>query len=293
VVLKYQVLRCSESFRRDKIPIGEPIDDEFEALKAAKTAFDALVPDEYFEGRMIGPGGEHSYIAVQAINTEQDDGGSPIMDTNGRWSAHVLDSTGRPRVLYGHERRRSAFTAHYPPSIKSQVTKGRYMLLAPYNASGRSSIEVLFSGVETRQSGWVCMDDYGDFDEFKAEIMRVTGDARSVTQDDQESEFGIKFSQLASLENIWDIHQTLCEIPEGKRDAFGTYLASLGGLDALGEAIERFEDVYIGRFKSLADFAWNTSDIVDVPWGFDLVLDETYWEHDYWISDDGHVFHSR
>lgn len=142
---------------------------------------------------------------------------------------------------------------------------------------------------------WVDLDDCLDYEDFQARVAKATRNAEELILGDVDSEFGISFWEYVSLDTVWKAHEALREIASCDREAFGDYLAYVGGTDHLDEALETFEDRYEGQHKSIEDFAWSQADelwpdLSMCPSGFRVEVDVIAWECDYWISDNGHVF---
>ncbi|GAA3537017.1 hypothetical protein GCM10022419_016040 [Nonomuraea rosea] len=143
---------------------------------------------------------------------------------------------------------------------------------------------------------WIDLDSCEDFDEFRSKVGEVTRNAEEFILSDYESDCGISFGELTSLETVWEAHEFLTDLPEYERDAFSDYLANVGGVEYLSAAISEFPDRYRGQWKSLEDFAIDFGAEVyseffkNVPPGFTVEVDVVSFEQDFWISDNGHVF---
>ncbi|MGN9782785.1 antirestriction protein ArdA [Nonomuraea sp. ZG12] len=146
--------------------------------------------------------------------------------------------------------------------------------------------------------GWVDLDECANLDDFKAKVAEVTRNADEVLLGDYDSEFSIEFREYQSLESVWEIHEKLSEVDSDNRQAFADYLAYVGGVNYLDEAVSNFEDRYRGEYDSMEDFAWKYTEgfsdegIPNIP-GFRIEVDVIAWEQDFWISDHGHVFDSH
>ncbi|MER7208513.1 antirestriction protein ArdA [Streptosporangium sp. NPDC000239] len=143
--------------------------------------------------------------------------------------------------------------------------------------------------------GWVDLDDHSDADEFKAKVFEVTKGAEEIILGDYESDYGISVSEYPDLDRIWETHEALCEIAESDRDAFSDYLAHIGGMENLDEALSKWQDAYCGRYDSIEDYAWHMADelypeLAHCPAGFQVTVDTIAWEQDHWISSGGNVF---
>ncbi|MEU4726517.1 antirestriction protein ArdA [Nonomuraea dietziae] len=174
------------------------------------------------------------------------------------------------------------------------------MLLS--SLTGTSTIKIHFWNLAAYVGGrlvggWVDLDECEDFDDFRAKVAEATNNAEELILGDRESDFGIDFWDYVSLDTVWDTHEKLCEIEEDNREAFGDYLAHVGGTDQLDYALRTFQDRYHGCHKSIEDFAWDYAEsaypeLASCPPGFRIEVDTVAWECDFWISDNGHVFSS-
>ncbi|WP_177245020.1 antirestriction protein ArdA [Streptosporangium canum] len=145
--------------------------------------------------------------------------------------------------------------------------------------------------------GWINLDECEDFDEFQAKVSKATLGAEEVVMGDYESDHGVSFSEYESFEKVWEVHEALCEISEGDRDAFTDYLAHIGGIEHLDEALRSWQDAFCGNFKSIEDYAWHYAEeiypeLANCPPGFRIQVDTISWEQDHWISSEGNVFRS-
>jgi antirestriction protein len=143
---------------------------------------------------------------------------------------------------------------------------------------------------------WIDLDSCEDLDDFRSKVGAVTRNAEEFILSDYESDCGIAFGELTSLDTVWEAHEFLCTLAEYERDAFGDYLASVGGAQYLSSAITDFPDKYRGQWKSIEEYALDYAEqcysefFVNVPPGFRVEVEVASWECDVWISDNGHVF---
>lgn len=143
---------------------------------------------------------------------------------------------------------------------------------------------------------WVELDDCIDLDDYRDKVREVTHNAEEILMGDSENEFGISFSEYQSLETTWAVHEAVSEISEDDRQAFGEYLAHLGGVEYLDQAVSGWQDAYRGNFDSMDDYARHMLEelypefLASVPDGFRIDVDTIAWESDHWISDSGNVF---
>lgn len=164
----------------------------------------------------------------------------------------------------------------------------------------RSTISVHFWNLSSYVGGnlvggWVDLDDFADLDEFKSKVSEVTRDAEEYLLSDYESDYGISFDEYENLDRIWEVHEALCDIHESEREAFGEFLAHVGGSRYLDYALSNWRDAYCGNFDSIEDYAWHMADdiwpdLAKCPAGFTVKVDTVAWECDYWISSTGNVF---
>ncbi|MFI6319705.1 antirestriction protein ArdA [Nonomuraea sp. NPDC050556] len=165
----------------------------------------------------------------------------------------------------------------------------------------RSTISIHFWNLAEYVGGnlvgdWTDLDACVNYDDFCAKVRKATGDAEELILGDVESEFGITFWEYVGLDTVWKVHELLVEVHESERQAFGDFLAYVGGVDHIEEAAKHFRDVYCGEFNSIEDYAWHfleeQDESFEVPSGFCLEVDAVAWESDHWISSNGHVFSS-
>lgn len=167
-----------------------------------------------------------------------------------------------------------------------------------------SSIEIHVLNLAAYTAGrivgdWVELDDFDDFESFRARVREVTQNAEEVMIGDEENDFGFcLFDEYTDLGTVWRIHAIFADLARlDEVEAFADFLYYEDRVGEISEkVVEEFRDRYHGQWDSLEDFAWySASDIYSeffssVPSGFRVEVDTVAWEQDYWISDNGHVF---